>query len=234
MCLWLNGDQYLIKSFPQMWIFALLWWRLAEAFHLIFWLNFYVALSWRFDRFYCSSFYNYLWKQPILRFSTQIPQTYGLAISKNSCTREVKDFKWNLLPWWQEPRVTQEKKPLCREVPDLEGIIKISKQEVAHELRRMQSRMLNLEFWRTSYLWRHCMGCQQQICWSYYLGNPLKSSSSTCSIPPSWLNPSPLANLQGVKRNEERKVDYCAINRSQCGTWCVASKKKSQIPKQPI
>jgi hypothetical protein len=44
----------------------------------------------------------------------------------------VKDFKSNLLPWWQEPRVTQEKKPLCREVPDLEGIIKMSKQEVAH------------------------------------------------------------------------------------------------------
>jgi hypothetical protein len=41
--------------------------------------------------------------------------------------------------------VTQEKKPLSREVPDLEGIIKMSKQEVAHELRRMQSRMLNLE-----------------------------------------------------------------------------------------
>jgi hypothetical protein len=41
--------------------------------------------------------------------------------------------------------VTQEKKPLCREVPDLEGIIKMSKQEVVHELRRMQSRMLNLE-----------------------------------------------------------------------------------------
>jgi hypothetical protein len=39
--------------------------------------------------------------------------------------------------------VTQEKKPLCREVPYLEGIIKMSKQEVAHELRRMQSRMLN-------------------------------------------------------------------------------------------
>jgi hypothetical protein len=37
------------------------------------------------------------------------------------------------------------KKPLCREVPDLEGIIKMSKQEVAHELRRMQSRMLNLD-----------------------------------------------------------------------------------------
>ncbi len=220
MCLQLNGYQYPIKSFLQMWIFALLWWRLAEAFHLIFWLNFYVALSWRFDRFYCSSFYNYLWKQPILRFSTQIPQTsmkcytvqlawreksYGLTISINSCTHEVKDFKSNLLPWWQEPRVTQEKKPLCREVPDLEGIIKMSKQEVAHKLRRMQSRMLNLESWRTSYLWRLWMGCQQQKCWSYYLWNPLKSSSSTCSIPPSWLNPSPLANLQGVKRKWEKK-----------------------------
>ncbi len=105
MCLQLNGDQYPIKSFPQMWIFSLLWWRLAEAFHLIFWLNFYVALSWRFDQFYSSSFYNYLWKQPILRFSTQIPQTsmkcytvqlawreksYGLAISQNSCTHEWK------------------------------------------------------------------------------------------------------------------------------------------------
>jgi hypothetical protein len=81
----------------------------------------------------------------------------------------------------------------------------MSKQEVARELRRMQSRMLNLESWRTSYLRRHCMGCQQQICWSYYLRNPLKSSSSTCSIPPSWLNPSPLAILQGVKRKWEKK-----------------------------
>jgi hypothetical protein len=81
----------------------------------------------------------------------------------------------------------------------------MSKQEVAHELRRMQSRMLNLESWRTSYLWRHCMGCQQQKCWSYYLPNPLKSSSSTCSIPPSWLNPSPVANLQGVKRKWEKE-----------------------------
>jgi len=160
-------------------------------------------------------------------------KSYGLTISINSYTHEVKDFKSNLLPWWQEPRVTQEKKPLCREVPDFEGIIKMSKQEVAHELRRMQSRMLNLESWRTSYLWRHCMGCQQQKCLSYHLRNPLKSSNSNCSIPPSWLNPSPLANLQGVKRKWD-KVDYCAINRSQCGTWCVASKKKSQIPKQPI
>ncbi len=41
--------------------------------------------------------------------------------------------------------MTQEKKPLCREVPDLDEIIKMSKKEVAHELRRMQSRMLNLE-----------------------------------------------------------------------------------------
>jgi hypothetical protein len=41
--------------------------------------------------------------------------------------------------------VTQEKKPPRRKVPDLEGIINMSKQEVAHELRRMQSRMLNLE-----------------------------------------------------------------------------------------
>jgi hypothetical protein len=37
------------------------------------------------------------------------------------------------------------KNSLCREVPDIEGILKMSKQEVAHELRRMQSRMLNLE-----------------------------------------------------------------------------------------
>jgi hypothetical protein len=81
----------------------------------------------------------------------------------------------------------------------------MSKQEVAHELRRMQSRMLNLESWRTSYLWRHCMGCQQQKCQSYYLRNPLKSSSSTSSIPPSWLNPSPLANLHRVKRKWEKK-----------------------------
>jgi hypothetical protein len=35
--------------------------------------------------------------------------------------------------------VTQQKYPLCTEVADLEGIIKMSKQEVAHELRRMQS-----------------------------------------------------------------------------------------------
>jgi len=221
MCLQLNGDQYPIKSFPQMWIFALLWWRLAEAFRLIFWLNFSVALSWRFDQFYCSSFYNYLWKQPHLEIfhpnSTDFNEmlhssacfwrekSYGLTISINSCTHEEKDFKWNLLPWWQEPRVTQEKEPLCREVPDLEGIIKMSKQEVAHELRRMQSRILNLESWRTSYLWRHCTGCQRQKCQSYYLWNPLKSSSSTCSIPPSWLNPSPLANLEGVKRKWEKK-----------------------------
>jgi hypothetical protein len=81
----------------------------------------------------------------------------------------------------------------------------MSKQEVAHELRRMQSRMLNLESWRTSYLWRHCMCCQQQKCKSYYLRNPLKSSSSTSSIPPSWLNPSPLANLHRVKRKWEKK-----------------------------
>jgi len=36
------------------------------------------------------------------------------------------------------------KNPLCREVPELEGIIKMSKQEVAHELRITQSRMLKL------------------------------------------------------------------------------------------
>ncbi len=219
MCLQLNGDQYPIKSFPQMWILALLWWRLAETCHLIFWLNFYVALSWRFDRFYCSSFYNYLWTahleifhpnstdfNEILHSSACLKREILWADNFNQfCTHEVKDFKSNLLPWWQEPRVTQERKPLCSEVPDLEGIIKMSKQEVAHELRRMQSRMLNLESWRTSYLWRHCMCCQQQKCKSYYLRNPLKSSSSTSSIPPSWLNPSPLANLHRVKRKWEKK-----------------------------
>jgi hypothetical protein len=128
MRLQLNGNQYSIKSFPpQMWIFALLWWRPAEAFHLIFWLNLLLCCLVMEIWLVLLQFilYNYLWKQPILRFSTQIPQTsmkcyavqlawreksYGLTISINSCTCEVKDFKWNLLPWWQEPRVTQEKK----------------------------------------------------------------------------------------------------------------------------
>ncbi len=152
-----------------------------------------------------------------------IPAPMRWKISNQTCYHDGRNQEWH-----------KKKKPLCREVPDLEGIIKMRKQEVAHELRRMQSRMLNLESWRTSYLWRLCMGCQQQKCWSYYLRNPLKSSSSTCSIPPSWLNPSPLANSREWKGNEKRNVDNCAINRSQCGTWCVASKKKSQIPKQPI
>ncbi len=102
MCLQLNGDQYPIKSFPQMWIFALLWWRLAEACHLIFWLNFYVALSWRFDRFYCSSFYNYLWKQPILTFSTQIPDFNEILHSSACLKREIlwaDNFNQFLHPW---------------------------------------------------------------------------------------------------------------------------------------
>jgi hypothetical protein len=110
----------------------------------------------------------------------------------------------------------------------------MSKQEVAHELRRMQSRMLNLESWRTSYLWRHCMGCQRQKCQSYYLWNPLKVAALLVAfLPLDWIH-LPLQISREWKGNEKRKVDYCAINRSQCGTWCVASKKKSQIPKQPI
>jgi hypothetical protein len=101
-------------------------------------------------------------------------------------------------------------------------------------LRRMQSRILNLESWRTSYLWRHCMGCQQQKCLSYYFRNPLKSSALLVAFLPLDRIHLPSQISREWKGNEKRKVDYCAINRSQFSTWCVASKKKSQIPKQPI